>query len=83
MDEIGVMEGMGTNGLVIGRAQKGFIQRKTPGGRTWSSIIECISATGTFLPPLVIFKGNSLQQQWYPLDLKPFKGWKWDHQKKG
>jgi hypothetical protein len=32
---------------------------------------------------LVIFKGNSLQQQWYPLDLKPFKGWKWDHQKKG
>ncbi|KAJ3552019.1 hypothetical protein NPX13_g11219 [Xylaria arbuscula] len=82
-DEIGIMEGMGKNGLVLGRAQKAVIQRKTPGGRTWSSIIECISAVGTFLPPLVIFKGSSLQQQWYPLDLKPFIGWKWDYQKKG
>ncbi|KAK4120714.1 DDE-domain-containing protein [Parathielavia appendiculata] len=39
------------------------------------SFIECISATGRYLHPLVIFKGKSVQQQWFPLDLEPFDGW--------
>jgi hypothetical protein len=35
------------------------------------------------MPPLVVTKGASIQQQHYPLDLDPFKGWFFDHQKKG
>jgi hypothetical protein len=30
---------------------------------------------GTSLPPLVIFKGKSVQQQWFPEDLQPFNNW--------
>jgi DDE superfamily endonuclease len=37
--------------------------------------LECISATGVPLPPLVMFKGKSVQQQWFPEDLRPFQGW--------
>ncbi|KAJ6436136.1 reverse transcriptase [Purpureocillium lavendulum] len=69
MDEAGIMEGLGENGLVVGSAVKRSVQKKTPGSRVWTSFIECVSATGTFLPPLVIFKGKSVQQQWFPEDL--------------
>jgi DDE superfamily endonuclease/Tc5 transposase DNA-binding domain/helix-turn-helix, Psq domain len=75
MDEAGIMEGLGENGLVVGSAEKRSIQRKTPGSRVWTSFLECISATGVSLPPLVMFKGKSVQQQWFPEDLTPFEGW--------
>jgi len=76
MDEAGIMEGMGSNGLVLGRAGTQAIQQKTPGSKAWTSFIECVSAIGSALPPLVIFKGKTVQQQWFPPDLKPFAGWK-------
>ena len=60
MDEAGIMEGLGENGLVVGSSQKRSIQKKTPGARAWTSFIECVSATGVSLPPLVIFKGKSV-----------------------
>ncbi|XP_044715054.1 DDE superfamily endonuclease domain-containing protein [Hirsutella rhossiliensis] len=72
MDEAGIMEGLGENGLVVGSAEKRSVQKKTPGSRVWTSFIECVSAAGTFLPPLVIFKGKSVQQQWFPEDLSTF-----------
>jgi 4-hydroxybenzoate polyprenyltransferase len=75
MDEAGIMEGQGTNGLVVGTREKKAILKKAPGTRVWTSFIECVSATGRRLNPLVIFKGKSVQQQWFPLDLKPFKDW--------
>ncbi|KAL2130364.1 hypothetical protein VTI74DRAFT_6546 [Chaetomium olivicolor] len=75
MDEAGIMEGLGENGLVVGSAEKHSILKKDPGSRAWTSFIECISATGQHLHPLVIFKGKSVQQQWFPLDLKPYEGW--------
>jgi DDE superfamily endonuclease/Tc5 transposase DNA-binding domain len=75
MDEAGIMEGLGENGLVVGSAEKRSIQKKTPGSRTWTSFLECISATGVSLPPLVMFKGKSVQQQWFPEDLTLFEGW--------
>ena len=61
MDEAGIIEGQGENGLVVRSAQKRFIQKKQPGSKAWTSFIECISATGKALPPLVIFKGKSVQ----------------------
>ncbi|KAK4122194.1 DDE-domain-containing protein [Parathielavia appendiculata] len=75
MDEAGIMEGMGINGLVVGSREKRSILRKAPGTRAWTSFIECISATGRYLHPLVIFKGKSVQQQWFPLYLEFFDGW--------
>ena len=63
MDESGIMEGFGLNGLVVGSTMTRGIQRKQPGSRAWTLLIECISATGRALPPLVIFKGKTVQQQ--------------------
>ena len=60
MDESGIMEGLGVNGLVVGSSERRSIQKKQPGSRSWTSFIECISATGRALSPLVIFKGKSV-----------------------
>ena len=76
MDEARIMEGIGSNGLVLGRVGRRVTQRKTPGAKAWTSFIECISATGVALPPLVIFKGKTIQQQWYPRDMEPFRDWR-------
>jgi hypothetical protein len=78
IDESGIMEGIGVNGLVVGSSERRSIQKKQPGSRAWTSFIECISATGKALLPLVIFKGKSVQQQWFPTDsieLNTYKGW--------
>ena len=83
MDEAGIMEGLGENGLVVGSSEKRSIQKKTPGARAWTSFIECVSATGVSLPPLVIFKGKSVQQQWFPYELDEFKGWQFTATKNG
>ena len=45
--------------------------------------MECISATGQSLPPLVIMKGKTIQQQYYPRDLTPFADWKFTAGPKG
>ena len=62
MDESGIMEGCGANGLVVGSSARRSIQKKQPGSRAWTSFIECVSATGKALLSLVIFKGKSVQQ---------------------
>ncbi|KAI8417406.1 hypothetical protein FOFC_03719 [Fusarium oxysporum] len=66
-DEGGIMEGQGVNGLVIGSSQESpnAVPVKTATVRTWTSIIECISAVGVVLHPLVIFKAKSIQEQWF------------------
>lgn len=83
MDEAGIMEGIGDNGLVVGSAKKRFIQKKHPGSKAWTSFIEYISATGIALHPLVIFKGKSVQQQWFGTTLKEFKGWEFTSTENG
>jgi hypothetical protein len=75
MDESGIMEGYGANGLVVGSSERRAIQKKQPGSRAWTSFIECVSATGNALHPIVIFKGKSVQQQWFPLLLRTYEGW--------
>ena len=74
MDETGIMEGLSSNGLVVGIAEMRTALKKDDGRRNWTTIIECISATGWYLPPLVIWKGINVQQQWFPTEgLKGFK----------
>ena len=83
MDEHGIMEGQGGNGLVVGSAAIRAIHQKQPGSRAWTSILECISATGRAISPLVIYKGKTIQQQWFPSDLRQFKEWHFAATKKG
>ncbi len=66
-DEGGIMAGMGVNGLVIGSSshQAGQVPVKTDHSRSWTSFVECISAVGVALNPLVIFKAKSIQDQWF------------------
>jgi 4-hydroxybenzoate polyprenyltransferase len=75
MDEAGIMEGQGVNGLVVGHTERRFVQKKQPGSRAWTSFIECISALGRATSPLVIFKGKTVQQQWFPGGLSQFENW--------
>lgn len=60
MDEAGIMEGEGKNGLVVGPSNRSQIYIASSQSRTWVTLIECISATGQYLPPLVIFKGKNV-----------------------
>ena len=71
MDETGILEGQGSNGLALGSAGVRNLRIKQPGSRAWITLIECVSATGSALPPLVIYKCQSVQQQWFSLDLQP------------
>lgn len=77
-DEGGIMEGQGINGLVIGSSQESpnSVPVKTMNARTWTSMIECISALGVALDPLVIFKAKSIQEQWFKKEfLTQHPGW--------
>jgi hypothetical protein len=61
VDKVGIIEGIGINGLVLGHKEKKSVLIKQPGSRSWIIILECISATGKILPLSVIFKGKTLQ----------------------
>jgi 4-hydroxybenzoate polyprenyltransferase len=61
MDESGIMEGYGANGLVVESSERRSIQKKQPGSCVWTLFIECVLATGKALFSLVIFKGKSVQ----------------------
>ncbi|KAK8036881.1 transposase [Apiospora phragmitis] len=73
MDEHGILEGQGGNGLVVGSSELRSIQQKQPGSRCWTTILECASAVGRAIPPLVIYKGKSVQEQWLPMNSMNFE----------
>jgi hypothetical protein len=52
-----------------------------PGRQEWLTVIECISAVGEKIPPLVIFKGENLSTTWLPQPLPA--GWMWSCSKRG
>jgi len=37
-----------------------------PGRQEWVSLVECICGDGTSIPPLGIFKGKNVLQNWIP-----------------
>jgi len=57
-DETGIMEGIGVNGLVVRsstvKPKASYVKGSQK--RTWTSIMECVSATRHALTPLIIFK---------------------------
>jgi hypothetical protein len=79
VDETGIMEGQGREKTVIGPSNQKQAIVKTQKRSNWTSIIECISPEGNYLPPVVIFSGKAVQQQWYsrdPKKLEKFKPWR-------
>ena len=70
-----ICSGQGNTLFALGTAAKTRMRKKHVGIRTWTSTVECVSATGKSLPPLVIYKGKSMQQQWFATDLKRFASW--------
>lgn len=82
-DEGGLMEGRGENALTLGYSNSEPLSQKDFNSRAWTSFLECISATGKSLIPLIIFKGLIVQQQWFPIALSDFEGWQFTVTKKG
>ncbi|KAI8410901.1 hypothetical protein FOFC_07495 [Fusarium oxysporum] len=66
-DEGGIIEGQGINGLVIGSSQENpnAVPVKMINARTWTPIVECISALGLALNPLAIFKAKTKHPGWH------------------
>jgi hypothetical protein len=83
VDEVGMMEGIGMNGLFLGHKDKKSVLIRQPGSRSWITILECISATGKVLRPAVIFKGKTVQQQHFPEDLDFLDGWEFSCSENG
>lgn len=65
MDEKGVMLGMLGNISVLCTKTDIPTNLVHSGNRELSSIIECISADGHALPPLIIFKGKKQMKAWH------------------
>ena len=76
MDETGIMQGHRGNGLVVGKASRKHILVKSAGSREWVTIVEAGSAVGNSLPPLIIFRGKDVQQQWFPACLEEWESWR-------
>lgn len=75
MDEIGIVEGLGSNCLVVGSSNKKITIPKNSSSRSWMTILECISATGRPLSPLATFEGKTVQQQRFPVDIDFLDTW--------
>ena len=77
IDRVDEGEEGGGKGKGKGKAWKA----KPPRGE-WITSIECVSATGRVLPPLVIFKGTSkFNEAWLPSGMRredaDIRGWAW------
>ncbi len=55
MDEVGFIEKIGVNGLVVRRTGIRSFLKKTSGFKVWTSFIEYISAIEIVLPSFVFF----------------------------
>lgn len=69
MNETGLMERAKKDSLVLGESKKKTIYVQNPDDWTWTSILECISASGRHLPPSVVFRGGMVQHQWFSEEL--------------
>lgn len=65
MDEHGIAVGLCTNIRVLASSRKTRTYNVSSQNREWVSVIECISADGAFIKPLIIFKGMSVQSSWF------------------
>jgi len=64
-DEIGFLEGQGRTQAVVTRNSVRNENLPSSFSRNSLTIIECISADGSVLPPFIIFKGKELMEDWF------------------
>jgi DDE superfamily endonuclease/Tc5 transposase DNA-binding domain len=82
MDESGFSIGTVKATRVITSAADRRKWQAQPGRQEWVSVVECIGADGTdSIPPLVIFKGQSLSSSWISQDVP--KDWQFSATLKG
>jgi hypothetical protein len=69
MDESGFAIGEKEAGRVIinSRIRQKF--QAKPGRQEWVTVVECVCADGSHVPPLVIFKAENLSTQWIPASI--------------
>ncbi|RYN21200.1 hypothetical protein AA0115_g9842 [Alternaria tenuissima] len=65
MDETGIAIGVCNNTRVLASTHKRKAYVKSPENREWITIVECVSADGRTLRPLVIFKGQRVLTSWF------------------
>lgn len=64
-DEIGFLEGQGRMQAVVTRNSERNENLPSSFSRNSLTIIECVSADGSVLPPCVIFKAKELMEDWF------------------
>jgi hypothetical protein len=82
MDESGFSIGeIQASRVIVNTAVRQKYQAQ-PGRQEWVTAVEAICADGTAIPPLIIFKGESLPPQWISGPNVPHD-WRFDHNQKG
>jgi len=64
MDEKGIQLGVGKHTLVLVDRDQKTVHQVEDGNRELVTVIECICADGSFLPPSVIYKGKRRDLEW-------------------
>src|SRR5437016_2098833 len=81
MDETGFAIGeLAKSHVIINKTLRTRLQAK-PGRQEWVSIVECICADGTLIPPFTIFKGEKPLKEWIPSEAD--SSWKFSANSKG
>lgn len=65
MDERGIQEGACESHWVLSATKKKKAYVTVPDSNAWVSVIEAVNAEGRHIRPLVIFKGNGIQANWF------------------
>jgi len=81
MDESGFAMGEKEAGKCIINAQIRQKYQAKPGRQEWVSVVECVSADGIVVPPLVIFNGEKTLPIWIPENIHG--DWKFSCNSKG
>ena len=81
MDEMGTALGVCSNQVVFVNSDCKRALMKRNQNREWVSILECVSATGKVITPLVVFRGQGVMLNCFGVDVPQFmytasdKGW--------
>jgi hypothetical protein len=57
------------------------VYQAEPGRQEWVTVMEYVCVDGSFIPPLIIFKGENLYRNWIPMDAP--KDWHVSYNTKG
>ena len=82
MDESGFSIGeVEASRCIIDAYVRQQFQKATPGRQEWVTSVECICTDGTSIPPLIMFKAESLSRAWIPASIH--RSWCFSYNSKG